>query len=176
MSDQTPISLSKDLESPAQLRRRQLLLVAIPCLVSAVIGGVLFAWEPWVDRSPFVARTFALSGSALFNDEGDGTCHPKEGAEKRKLLGEDKQVLATGSASEGIVLSALYGDAASMCLYYTEYRKVPAGEDVYYETQEQKFYTEDGKLSPSSELTESSLRRSFTEVTKEYVHFKEPDN
>jgi hypothetical protein len=174
MSSLTPISLEKASEADVAVRRkRRITLIAGTSLALAVAGAVLFTWEPWVDRSPFVARTYVVAGSALFTNEGDGVCRPKESAGKRKLLGEDKRVLATGWGSQGEILSSRYGDLAGLCLYYTEYRDVPAGEDAYYEVGEEKFYTEDGDRSVP-ELTESSLRRDFDEVKKSYLHFKEP--
>lgn len=75
--------------------------------------------------------------------------------------------------SEGEILSSRYGDAAGKCLYYTEYRDVPAGEDTYYEVGEEKFYTSDGDRY-ESKLTESDLRSHFEEVKKSYLHFKAP--
>ncbi len=105
-------------------------MIGAVCVALGVAGGVLFTWEPWVDRSPFAARTYVVAGRALFTDQGDGVCRPKESAGRRKLLGEDRQVLATGWASKGEILSFAYGDAAGMCLYYTEYRDVLGGEDA----------------------------------------------
>ncbi|MER5402824.1 hypothetical protein [Streptomyces sp. NPDC002599] len=174
MPQLTPISLEKASGADATVqRKRRITLIAAAGLVLAVAGAVLFTWEPWVDRSPFVARTYVVAGAALFTDEGDGVCRPKESASKRKLLGEDKRVLATGWGSQGEILSSRYGDARGKCLYYTEYRGVPAGEDTYYEVGEEKFYTSDGDRF-ESKLTESDLRSHFEAVKKSYLHFKAP--
>ncbi|MER6441719.1 hypothetical protein ABT275_36015 [Streptomyces sp. NPDC001185] len=174
MSQLTPISLEKAPGANATVhRRRRITLITAGGLVIASAGAVLFAWEPWVDRTPFVARTYVVAGAALFTDEGDGVCRPKESAGKRKLLGEDRRVLATGWGSQGEILSSRYGDAAGKCLYYTEYRDVPAGEDAYYEAGEEKFYTRDGERY-ETKLAEADLRRRFEEVKKSYPHFKAP--
>ncbi|MFD8615325.1 hypothetical protein ACFV09_41675 [Streptomyces sp. NPDC059631] len=171
MPQLTPISLEKAPGAEATVRRRRRTMLI--GLVLAVTAGVLFMWEPWVDRTPFVARTYVVAGTALFTNVGDGVCSPKESAGKRKLLGEDRRVLATGWRSQGEILSSRYGDAAGKCLYYTEYRDVPAGEESYFEVGEEKFYTSDEDRYVS-QLTESDLRRGFEEVKKSYLHFKAP--
>lgn len=61
-------------------RKRRITLIAAGGLLLAIAGAVLFTWEPWVDRTPFVARTYVAAGTAHFTDEGDGVCRPKESA------------------------------------------------------------------------------------------------
>ncbi|MEV6078707.1 hypothetical protein ACIQ9M_15435 [Streptomyces californicus] len=136
------------------------------------VGATLAVREPWVDRTPFTARSYSVLGAALFVDEGNGTCHAKSAASRKKLLGEDKQVLATGHGQGGEILSSEYGYAAGDCLAYTAFTGVPAGEDAYFLSSDDRMYTADGKGVGPTEESEIDLRQSLSEAKEGWLDFR----
>lgn len=171
MSASTPVSLTKS--STSSTARRRLVLRVLCCLTVAGVCGALLAWEPWVDRSPFTARTYGVLGEAMFVHNDDGTCSANDSG-PQQLLGEDGQPLAEGNPEAGEILPT--GDLAGRCLISTEYRHVPAGEDSYFETSKEKLYAEDGKRLDPVELSESDLRKGQEETRKYWLHFKTPSS
>ncbi|CAL9554463.1 hypothetical protein SUDANB176_04516 [Streptomyces sp. enrichment culture] len=175
MSNKRPISLAKVSESGSTLRSKRHVITGLAAFAAMVVAGTaLFAWEPWVDRTPFTARDYGVLGTARFVDDGDGSCHAKVAAAREKLLGEDKRVLATGSSQGGEILSSEYGDLAGNCFVYTEFTGVPAGEDAYFVVSGERLYTTDGKELGPVETTEASLRQSMSEAKERWLNFKEP--
>jgi len=175
MPNERPTSLTKGPKSVPVLRPKRRVTIGLAALASlAAVGTTLLVWEPWVDRTPFTARSYSTSGTARFVDDGDGSCHVKGAAAREKLLGEDKRVLATGSPQGGEILSSEYGDLAGHCFLYTEFTDVPAGEDAYFVVPGERFYTVDGKELGPVETTETSLRQSMSEAKKQWLNFKEP--
>ncbi|MGW3473810.1 hypothetical protein ACWDMR_00030 [Streptomyces althioticus] len=173
MSDESPVSLSKTAEpEPAPPTKRRLAVAVAACLAAAVLVAVALVWEPWVDKSPFTARSFSAGGKALFTDNGDGTCVPDDAGKKARLLGEDRQLLAEGRFSpHGEIL--ISGPAAGSCLYHVEFKNVPGGQDAYYVERDTKFYTEDGKVSDPA-LSEEDLRSTPDEAKEQYSTMKAP--
>ncbi|MFD0211415.1 hypothetical protein ACFVH9_20445 [Streptomyces hirsutus] len=175
MSNESLISLAKAPKSDSAPRPKRHVAISLTALASlAAVGAALFIWEPWVDRTPFTARGYSVIGTAMSVDKGDGTCYEKGAATREKLLGEDKQVLATGSSKGGEILPSEYGDVAGRCLAYTEFTDVPAGEDAYFLVSGERMYTTDGKVMGPAETTESELRRSALEAKRYWLNFEAP--
>ncbi|MEW1869227.1 hypothetical protein AB0420_13990 [Streptomyces caelestis] len=175
MSNEHPISLTKSSESGSTPRPKRRITIGLAATASMVVAGTaLFISEPWVDRTPFTARDYGVLGTAMFVDEGDGSCHAKVEAARERLLGEDKRVLATGSSQGGEILSSEYGDLAGNCFVYTEFTGVPAGEDAYFVVSGERLYTADGEELGPAETTEASLRQSLSEAKERWLNFKDP--
>ncbi|MFH9041389.1 hypothetical protein ACH4FA_18875 [Streptomyces sp. NPDC017966] len=175
MSNEHLVSLTKTSDSSSTPRSKRRAAIGLAAFASvAVVGAALFVWEPWVDRTPFTARSYSALGAARFVDDGDGSCHVEGEAAREKLLGEDKRVLATGSSQGGEILSSEYGDLAGHCFFYTEFTGVPAGEDAYFVVSGERVYTADGNELGPVETTEASLRQSMAEAKEQWLNFKEP--
>ncbi|MFD7700559.1 hypothetical protein [Streptomyces caelestis] len=175
MPNEHLVSLTKASASGSTPRSKRRAAIGLAAFASvAVVGMALFAWEPWVDRTPFTARDYGVLGTAMFVDDGDGSCHAKVAAAREKLLGEDKRVLATGSSQDGEILSSEYGDLAGNCFVHTEFTGIPAGEDAYFVVSGEQLYTTDGKELGPVETTEASLRQSMAEAKEQWLNFKEP--
>ncbi|AZM76032.1 hypothetical protein D1J63_14425 [Streptomyces sp. KPB2] len=175
MSNEDRILLTKPLKPVAVFRSKRRIAVGVASLASlAIAGTALFIWEPWVDRSPFTARSYSPLGADMFVDTGDGSCRAEGVAAREKLLGEDKRVLATGSSQGGEILSSEYGDLAGHCFAYTEFTGVPAGEDAYFVVSGERLYTADGEELGPVETAEASLRESMSEAKKHWENFQEP--
>lgn len=169
MSTERRVSLTKAAEPvPALPIKRRLVVALMACLATAVLTGAAIVWEPWVDRSPFTARSYGAVASARFTNSGDGTCVPEDAGKTAQLLGEDRQRLAESRFQvTGEVLTS--GAAAGSCLFYVEFENVPRGEDAYYVKGGTKNYTEDGKVFDPA-LSEEDLDHSLAEIRKQFTN------
>lgn len=174
MSAETPTSLAKASE-PTQLpiRKRRSIAALAALFVFAVLGGVLYAWEPWVDRSPFTARAYQLASTALFTASGDGKCDPNDAGAKVELLGEDRRLLAESVfPAQGEVRTGGTGVASGLCFFYIEFHGVPGGEDSYYMRGGTKFFQADGTSTESLRMDQRSLSQSPEAAKKMYLNLK----
>ncbi|QHY98941.1 hypothetical protein SSPS47_27955 [Streptomyces sp. S4.7] len=136
------------------------------------VGAILAVREPWVDRTPFTARSYSVLGAALVRGRGQRNLSCEKCGVTEKLLGEDKQVLATGHGQGGEILSSEYGDAAGDCLAYTAFTGVPAGEDAYFLSSDDRLYRADGKGVGPTEESEIDLRQSLSEAKEGWLDFR----
>ncbi|MDJ0383226.1 hypothetical protein [Streptomyces sp. G-G2] len=99
-----------------------------------MVGGGLWLWQPWVDRTPFTAYTAALQ-EAEYTVPGSspGTCvRMAASQEDRGIYDQDGKRLAAGrDPKEGEVLGPEFGDFAGDCLFISRIANVPGGKGTY---------------------------------------------
>ncbi|MEU9593879.1 hypothetical protein AB0D84_29770 [Streptomyces sp. NPDC048193] len=170
MSVENPLSLAKHLEPTADFNRKSRTVAILATLFSvAALAATLYAWEPWVDRSPFTARDYNAVGSALFTVAEGGTCVPNDAGKKVELLGEDKRVLAvTTFPAQGEILAEEYGESAGTCFFYVEFPEVPGGEDGYYIRGGTEFFLPDGTPASLIPQSQDDLSKSPESAQKDF--------
>ncbi|UQA93762.1 hypothetical protein [Streptomyces halobius] len=125
------VSLAKGSEP---LKKRRAAKWGATAAVVVAAGVSLWAWEPWVDRSPFTAL---VAGASPVTDPGSktesGECTPNLAGEAVVIYdASGKSKLASGiEPSTGEVLPSSYGDVAGWCFYVTRIDGLPGGEGTY---------------------------------------------
>ncbi|MFD8978697.1 hypothetical protein [Streptomyces sp. NPDC059564] len=124
------VSLEK---APADPRLKRTRFV-VGALAALAVGGGLWLWQPWVDRTPFTAYTVSLQ-EAQYTVRGSspGTCvRTAASEEERVIYDEDGKRLAAGrDPKEGEVLGPEFGDFAGDCLFISHIDNVPGGRGTY---------------------------------------------
>ncbi|MGW2585873.1 hypothetical protein ACWCYZ_31905 [Streptomyces virginiae] len=96
-------------------RRPKKARLAAGAVAVLAVGGGLWLWQPWVERTPFTAYTAALQ-EAEYTVPGSspGSCVRTAASEEEHVIfGEDGKRLAAGRAPrEGRVLGRVFNDLA----------------------------------------------------------------
>ncbi|GAA3838676.1 hypothetical protein GCM10022403_083900 [Streptomyces coacervatus] len=117
-----------------QLKKRRAAIGGVTAAVVVAAGVSLWAWEPWVDRSPFTALVAGASPVTDLGSKGEsGECTPNlAGGAVVVYDASGKSKLASGvESSTGEVLPSSYGDFAGWCFYVTRIEGLPGGEGTY---------------------------------------------
>ncbi|MFZ3493039.1 hypothetical protein ACODT5_07375 [Streptomyces sp. 5.8] len=164
------VSLEK---TAAAGRRPKKAWLAAGAVVVLVVGGALWLWQPWVDRTPFTAYTAALQEAeyTVPGSSPDSCVRTAASEEERVIFDEDGKQLAAGrDPREGQVLGPEFGEFAGDCLFISRIDNVPGGKGTYV-TQwgggtKQKVSEED--------MRESAQAQTERFKTKQKSDFKTP--
>lgn len=99
-----------------------------------VVGGGLWLWQPWVDRTPFTAYTAALQvAEYTVPGSSPGSCVRTAGSEEERVIfDEDGNRLAAGrDPKEGQVLGPEFGEFVGDCMFISRIDNVPGGKRTY---------------------------------------------
>lgn len=132
MSESARVSLSKDQETakrPVPVR-----VVLAFAAVAVAVSATLWAWRPWVDRSPFTAYDVGVAnGEYTVPGSAPGSCvRTAASEEKIVIFDEDGKKLAEArQAKEGKLLGREFGDFAGDCMFTTRIDAIPGGKGTY---------------------------------------------
>ncbi|MGD3109446.1 hypothetical protein [Streptomyces sp. YGL11-2] len=101
--------------------------------MTAGFFATLWAWQPWVDRSPFTAYEVSVApGKYASPGSKPGSCVPHASEEESALFdGGGKKIAQTRQSREGELLSSEFGEFAGDCMVVMRIDNVPGGEGTY---------------------------------------------
>ncbi|WP_254387874.1 hypothetical protein [Streptomyces sp. TBY4] len=157
------VSLKKTAAAGQRPRKAWL---AAGAVVVLVVGGGLWLWQPWLDRTPFTAYTAALQeADYAVPGSAPGSCVRTAAAEEERVIFDEngKRLAAGRDPREGRVLGPEFGEFAGDCLFVSRVDNVPGGKGTYV-TQwgggtKQKVSEEDMRESAEAQMERFKTKR-----------------